>query len=90
MREMYATRTGRPMVPIEHVSALDFYGEGYEDSLARVPDIDAAKRLLEWTPLIGLEDALAIAIDTHIDAYAASIRCDVPFFAEASRAQGVA
>jgi len=45
-------------VPIERVTPEEFYGDGYEDIERRVADIDLARRLLDWQPKVGLEDAL--------------------------------
>ena len=45
-------------VPIERVTPEEFYGDGYEDIERRVADIDLARRLLDWHPKVGLEDAL--------------------------------
>jgi UDP-apiose/xylose synthase len=42
-------------VPIEDVSAEEFYGSGYEDCDRRVPDISKLKRL-GWTPRYDLDE----------------------------------
>jgi UDP-apiose/xylose synthase len=44
--------------PIEHISGLEFYGEGYEDCDRRMPDLEKAYRLLGWTPTRSLEEIL--------------------------------
>lgn len=45
-------------IPLQEVAASDFYGDGYEDSDRRMPSIAQAKRLLDWEPRLGLEEAL--------------------------------
>jgi UDP-apiose/xylose synthase len=56
-----------------HVSGTDFYGEGYEDSDRRVPDIRNAQTLLGWAPRVGLEEALRTTMAAYVDAYSARI-----------------
>ena len=61
MREIYAERFGAPGEPrpaIIDVPAAEFYGEGYEDSDRRIPDITKARTLLGWEPRWGLRDLL--------------------------------
>jgi UDP-apiose/xylose synthase len=57
----YATQT---------VTSSEFYGEGYEDSDRRIPDITLAKKLLGWTPSIGLEEVLRTTMAFYIREYA--------------------
>ncbi|MGH9368314.1 MAG: bifunctional UDP-4-keto-pentose/UDP-xylose synthase, partial [Thermoanaerobaculia bacterium] len=38
------------------VSSGDYYGEGYQDILTRVPSIQRARRLLGWEPKVGLDE----------------------------------
>lgn len=57
-------------INIQDVGAEDFYGEGYQDVSFRVPSIKKAKRLLNWEPKTGLEDALRKTIDYYINIYA--------------------
>jgi UDP-apiose/xylose synthase len=54
---------------MENVGSRDFYGEGYEDSDRRIPDIAKARRLLSWTPKIPLEKALRQTISSYIREY---------------------
>ena len=49
------------------VSSSEFYGEGYEDSDRRIPDITAAKRDLEWEPQWGLREMLKATMSYYID-----------------------
>jgi UDP-apiose/xylose synthase len=61
MRSTAAEITGDPAyasLPLESVSSLAFYGEGYADSDRRMPRIDKALRLLDWEPKLGLGEIL--------------------------------
>ena len=61
MRKTYAKITGDSYYnnhPIVSVSSDEFYGEGYEDCDRRMPNLDKAKELLGWEPVIPLEEAL--------------------------------
>lgn len=52
--------------PIVSVSAEDYYGDGYQDILTRVPSIDRARRLLGWEPRVDLEEALRRTVDFYL------------------------
>lgn len=59
MREIYAERYAAPGAPrssIVEIPATEFYGEGYEDSDRRIPDIAKARTLLGWEPRWGLRE----------------------------------
>jgi UDP-apiose/xylose synthase len=58
---------------VETVTSHDFYGEGYEDSDRRVPDISAIGACLGWKPRIGLDDALRSAMEGFIRRYCAAV-----------------
>lgn len=49
----------------EYVSGKTFYGEGYEDSDRRVPDITKAQSLLGWSPRVGLDEALEKTVRSY-------------------------
>lgn len=53
----------------ETISGRDFYGDGYEDSDRRVPDIAKAKRLLGWHPRTSLVDGLRRTIAYYMEEY---------------------
>ncbi len=55
------------------VTAEDFYGPGYGDSEQRVPDIEKARRLLDWEPVTSLDQMLPVIIRDYIDRYQARI-----------------
>ena len=53
MREIYAEQFRDPLVPLPEIVSVpseEFYGQGYEDSDRRIPDITKARRLLGWEP----------------------------------------
>lgn len=60
---------GEQLYQVEHVSGKEFYGEGYEDSDRRIPDIEKARRLLGWSPRTGLEKALRLTMRAYLDQY---------------------
>jgi len=49
-----------------------FYGSGYEDIPVRVPDIEESKRLLDWKPVVGIDDAVRKTLLSFIDDFEAS------------------
>src|SRR5262249_11482046 len=72
MREIFADVTGHvgaKQHPIEHVSSLEFYGEGYEDCDRRVPDMTKANQLLGWSPTRSLQQTLKEAITYYYKEY---------------------
>jgi len=48
------------------VDSREFYGEGYEDSDRRIPDITKTQTLLGWRPKYGLEETLEILQDGEL------------------------
>lgn len=61
MRAIYAARflpPGGRLSGMVDVSGEEFYGEGYEDSDRRIPDIAKARTLLGWEPRVGLDEIL--------------------------------
>lgn len=72
MRTTYAKVTGDSSFlnhPIEYVSGLEFYGEGYEDCDRRMPNLDKASQLLGWTPKRSLEDILYETVSFYFKRY---------------------
>jgi UDP-apiose/xylose synthase len=61
------------MYTTETIEGTEFYGEGYEDSDRRVPDISKAQRLLGWTPKTGLTDTLRKTISAYIEQYSSAL-----------------
>jgi len=52
--------------PIVNVSSADYYGEGYQDILTRVPSIRRARELLGWEPRVSLDEALRLTVDFYL------------------------
>jgi UDP-4-amino-4-deoxy-L-arabinose formyltransferase/UDP-glucuronic acid dehydrogenase (UDP-4-keto-hexauronic acid decarboxylating) len=52
---------------IVEASAESYYGKGYQDIYSRKPSIEKARKLLDWKPEIGLEDALRITLDSFLE-----------------------
>ncbi|MCC6532549.1 MAG: bifunctional UDP-4-keto-pentose/UDP-xylose synthase [Burkholderiales bacterium] len=57
-------------VKLMHVRAEDYYGKGYEDVQARVPDIRDTRRDLGWRPRIGMAQALQRVFEAYRGALA--------------------
>ncbi len=53
-------RAGARDAPIVEVDSRDYYGDGYQDILTRVPSIRRARALLGWEPKVGLDEALRL------------------------------
>ena len=47
-----------PLPEMKDVQAKDFYGEGYDDSDRRIPDITKAKKLLGWCPKFNVDETI--------------------------------
>jgi len=72
-RRLVETVAGHPafgprarQTPIVEVASGDYYGEGYQDILTRVPSIHRARALLGWEPKVGLEEALRLTVDFYL------------------------
>lgn len=52
---------------IEDVTSGDYYGEGYQDILTRVPDITNAAKHLDWRPEVGLDESLRRTIAYYVE-----------------------
>jgi nucleoside-diphosphate-sugar epimerase len=51
---------------IIEVDSREYYGEGYQDILTRVPSIRRAQTLLGWRPKIGLDEAIRMTVDFYL------------------------
>jgi nucleoside-diphosphate-sugar epimerase len=61
MRDLYARKFRQPgqrLPDLVDVDSRDFYGDGYEDSDRRIPDITKAQTLLGWRPKYSLDETL--------------------------------
>ncbi len=65
------TDTGK--IEVRSVSSEEFYGEGYEDSDRRVPDISKARSLLQWEPRTSLEEAVRTTVSSYVTHYAGAV-----------------
>jgi len=66
---LFEEKTGRRCPPPVEVDALSFYGEGYDDSDRRVPDISRAEALLGWRPVLPLRELVSRTMDWYIETY---------------------
>ena len=57
--------------PIVEVSSREYYGEGYQDILTRVPSIRRARELLGWEPKVGMDEAVRRTVDFYLTKRAA-------------------
>ncbi len=69
MQELSVDVFGRPeqsLLPIEDISAEEFYGEGYDDSDRRIPDIAKAQKLLNWQPKHDVRRTLELSMQYYL------------------------
>jgi nucleoside-diphosphate-sugar epimerase len=52
-------------VTLVETSAADYYGSGYQDVQSRVPKIDNTRADLDWTPKVGMDEALRRIFDAY-------------------------
>jgi UDP-4-amino-4-deoxy-L-arabinose formyltransferase/UDP-glucuronic acid dehydrogenase (UDP-4-keto-hexauronic acid decarboxylating) len=52
-----------PFAGFCQVESGSYYGAGYQDMQSRRPSIRNARRLLDWTPTVGLEQSVAQTLD---------------------------
>jgi len=70
MREIYAEKYARPeerLAEIVEVSGEEFYGQGYDDSDRRIPDIAKARTLLGWEPQTDVRTTLEKTMAYYVD-----------------------
>ncbi|MDP1993379.1 MAG: bifunctional UDP-4-keto-pentose/UDP-xylose synthase [Syntrophales bacterium] len=56
------------------VPAQTYYGKGYQDIYTRKPSIEKARKLLGWSPKIGLEDSLRMTLYSFLEENGPSFR----------------
>ncbi|KAG6524675.1 hypothetical protein ZIOFF_014610 [Zingiber officinale] len=76
MTQVYAKVSGEPPleVPTIDVSSREFYGEGYDDSDKRIPDMTIINKQLGWNPKTSLWDLLDSTLTYQHKTYAEAIR----------------
>ncbi len=58
-------RESAKAVTIVDTTAADYYGKGYQDVQHRVPNIDNTRADLDWSPKVGMDDALRRIFDAY-------------------------
>ena len=69
MRDIYAANFSDRAIPLPEiisVSGEEFYGEGYDDSDRRIPDITKANTLLGWKPIWNTRDTLETTMRYYV------------------------
>lgn len=69
MRDIYAEKFREPGVPLPEIVSVtgeEFYGEGYDDSDRRIPDITKARTLLGWEPRWSVQDILETTMGYYV------------------------
>ena len=51
---------------IVETSAGEYYGEGYQDIMTRVPSIRRARKVLGWEPKVGMDEALQRTVNFYL------------------------
>ncbi|PPR83059.1 hypothetical protein GOBAR_AA37656 [Gossypium barbadense] len=76
MTKVYAKVSGKPSLesPTIDVSSKEFYGEGYDDSDKRIPDMTIINRQLGWNPKTTLWDLLESTLTYQHRTYAEAIK----------------
>ncbi len=72
MREIYAEKFRNPAVKLPEIVSVtgeEFYGEGYDDSDRRIPDIAKARKLLGWEPVWSMHDILETTMRYYVSDY---------------------
>ena len=58
-------RESAAAVSIVETTAAEYYGGGYQDVQSRVPKIDNTRADLDWTPKVGMDEALRRIFDAY-------------------------
>ncbi|MHB1351011.1 MAG: bifunctional UDP-4-keto-pentose/UDP-xylose synthase [Desulfobulbaceae bacterium] len=70
MQELYVEQFGGDpfaLPPLLEVSGEEFYGDGYDDSDRRIPDISKAEHLLNWRPRFDLRRTVADSMRYYVE-----------------------
>ncbi|KAJ0872325.1 putative UDP-glucuronate decarboxylase [Helianthus annuus] len=76
MTKVYAKVSGEDSIetPTIDVSSKEFYGEGYDDSDKRIPDMTIINKQLGWNPKTSLWDLLESTLTYQHRTYAEAVR----------------
>ncbi|MBA0858123.1 hypothetical protein Goshw_021921, partial [Gossypium schwendimanii] len=76
MTKVYAKVSGETVLesPTVDVSSKEFYGEGYDDSDKRIPDMTIINKQLGWNPKTSLWDLLESTLTYQHRTYAEAIK----------------
>ncbi|XP_047979309.1 UDP-D-apiose/UDP-D-xylose synthase 1-like [Salvia hispanica] len=76
MTQVYAKVSGESSLdtPTVDVSSKEFYGEGYDDSDKRIPDMTIINRQLGWNPKTSLFDLLESTLTYQHRTYAEAVK----------------
>ncbi|KAG8083839.1 hypothetical protein GUJ93_ZPchr0010g10589 [Zizania palustris] len=76
MTDVYGNVSGEPPLdePIIDVSSEQFYGEGYDDSDKRIPDMTIINKQLGWNPKTPLKDLLETTLTYQHKTYIEAIK----------------
>lgn len=72
MREIYSEKFRDPAVKLPEIVSVtgeEFYGEGYDDSDRRIPDIAKARTLLGWEPQWKTRDILETTMRYYVSEF---------------------
>jgi len=58
-----------PRPEIVNVTGAEFYGEGYEDCDRRIPNIDKARKLLDWDPKYNIDEVITKTMEYFVTEY---------------------
>jgi UDP-apiose/xylose synthase len=76
MTDVYCKVSGnpRPAVPTIDVTSMEFYGQGYDDSDKRIPDMTIIKKQLEWEPKTPVYDLMESTLTYQHTTYAQAVK----------------
>ncbi|KAK6163449.1 hypothetical protein DH2020_000313 [Rehmannia glutinosa] len=76
MTQVYTKVSGEPSLdsPTIDISSKEFYGEGYDDSDKRIPDMTIINKQLGWNPKTSLWDLLESTLTYQHRTYAEAIK----------------
>jgi UDP-4-amino-4-deoxy-L-arabinose formyltransferase/UDP-glucuronic acid dehydrogenase (UDP-4-keto-hexauronic acid decarboxylating) len=62
-----------PLAGLKEIESKSYYGTGYEDVTHRRPSIRNAEKLLDWRPVIALEESIERTLDYFLRDHLASV-----------------